>query len=582
MIIQNINGVTTMSKRIPYGVASYEQIVQDNYYFVDKTGFIRELEGWNNPMFLRPRRFGKSLFCSILECYYDIARKEQFDFLFGDTDIGSNPTPLRNAFTVMRFSFSSVASTGSFEDIHTSFDNVCSSYIWQFAYKYADVLRFPDEKLKGHAEDVLNDVLNAVKNAGLPPVYIIIDEYDNFTNRLLTEFKDDVYKKMTSGDAFFKTFFRNIKDAIGDRRVANCFITGVLPVTMDDLTSGFNIAKSISLKEKFLNMAGFTRSEVEALVDAIFRDYNLPGEWRARVLDDLDSNYDGYCFLPEAGQKLYNSAICNNYLQDLANEGKIPKSKFDPNLRVSGSWLNRLAGSREDARKLMEKLVYDGNVIVDEDALQDRFTADIFLTPKMFTTSLYYLGLLTWDGTERLRIPNQNVKIMMLEYYQTLSNFTENEDVMYDTFRQFWRDRDLGKAFQSFWDNYICLIPAQAFDKANENFFRSMFFLIAHRHIPRSMDVNIEQNTHSGRYDLRFLGALDSPWKDYEMLVEFKHFSVDGAKEAGIDSWTTPPQGDIDQVNQYAMEQLRIYPDATFSKHLIYTIGGKTFRHFEV
>ena len=180
-----------------------------------------------------------------------------------------------------------------------------------------------------------------------PPLHIIIDEYDNFTNQLLTARQDELYRELTSGDSFLRTFYKVIKAGVGDGAVARVFVTGVLPVTMDDLTSGFNIGQIITLKKHVLDMMGFTQAEVDAYVDEIFAEHDWPAETRRKVGDELRAHYNGYRLLPDADETLYNSTICNFYLNDLViNDGMLPTETIDHNLRVDLNWLRRLAGRR--------------------------------------------------------------------------------------------------------------------------------------------------------------------------------------------------------------------------------------------
>ena len=224
-----------MQRRVPYAVANYEEIVRDAYYFVDKTAFIRELEQYKVPVFLRPRRFGKSLWCSILECYYDVNRTDRFEELFGRTDIGREPTVARNSCMVMRFDFSKIEVLGSYESLRQKFNAECRNSYTRFLAFYHAYLSLETGELPADAGEALSTILTAVQEAGAPPLHIIIDEYDNFTNQLLTTHQDSLYKELTTGDSFLRTFFKVIKAGVGDGVVARVFVTGVLPVTMDDL-----------------------------------------------------------------------------------------------------------------------------------------------------------------------------------------------------------------------------------------------------------------------------------------------------------------------------------------------------------
>jgi hypothetical protein len=381
----------SMAKRIPYAVANYEKIVDGDYYFVDKTRFIHELERYEVPVFLRPRRFGKSLWCSILECYYDINRQDRFEDLFGHTDIGQNPTASRNSHLVLRFDFSKISVSEDANSIRQSFDNTCRNAISIFAANYAHIADFQPVTLDTpSASTALESILTIAEAKKTPPVHIIIDEYDNFTNQLLTRHKDHLYRELTTGDSFLRTFYKIIKAGIGDGSVARVFITGVLPVTMDDLTSGFNIGQIITLKPNTLNMMGFTDTEVDTYLKEIFTDHGWQEDLYKKVRDDLRSHYNGYRLLPTAKETLYNSTICNFYLNDLLiDNGCIPRETIDHNLRVDIEWLRRLTGGEPAARELVEQLMFDGTLTVDLDMLSSKFNMNQFFEKRFLPLSPY-------------------------------------------------------------------------------------------------------------------------------------------------------------------------------------------------
>jgi len=205
-----------MKRKIPYAVANYEQIRKENYFFIDKTKYIEKLEQYTAPVFLRPRRFGKTLMCSIQECYYDINRKDSFEELFGNTYIGKHPTAERNSCFTMRFNFSVIRVTDDLKDIERAFNLECANSIESFMVSYASYL--PDLSLESKvASENLNKILSYIKNNKLPQLYIIIDEYDNFSNQLILSHNDHLYQDLTTGDSFFRTFFKVIKARTEDQ-----------------------------------------------------------------------------------------------------------------------------------------------------------------------------------------------------------------------------------------------------------------------------------------------------------------------------------------------------------------------------
>ena len=571
-----------MKRRIPYAVANYEEIVRDQYYFVDKTRFIHEIEHYKIPVFLRPRRFGKSLWCSILECYYDVNRKERFEELFGTTDIGRNPTAARNSHLVMRFDLSQVEVKPDIAYIERSFNHIAHLAIGEFTKAYARFADFNAFDRQMSASDALAAVLSAVVDAGVPPLNIIIDEYDNFTNQLLTTHQDALYEAVTTGNSFLRTFFKVIKAGVGDGSVARVFVTGVLPVTMDDLTSGFNIGQIITLKEETLNMMGFTQAETDAYLDEICADNDFPDSLKQRVRDDLRIHYNGYRLLPGATETLYNSTICNFYLNDLViGKGRIPNETIDNNLRTDINWLRRLCGSDKDTRELVETLMLDGSLPVDAAMLGSTFNMKRFVEKPFFPLSLFYLGMVTFRDDFSLEFPNLTVKKIFTEYFNELEHIEVSMGYT-DMFRQFLKDHDWAALFGGYWSEYVGQIPAQAFDKANENFFRTTFYELCTRYLSRYFMFAIEVNHATGRSDWEAIGRPGTLFENQAAVIEFKHYPKDKAARLGVMDWDQPPAEAVEQISAYAATLLRRYPGLTITRHVACTISPTQHRFFRI
>jgi hypothetical protein len=571
-----------MTRKIPYAVANYDEIVHENYHFVDKTRFIHELERYKVPVFLRPRRFGKSLWCSILECYYDIQRKDQFDTLFGHTEIGRTPSPLKNSHLVLRFDFSKIKVSDRLEEIEASFDLVCHMAFSKFATKYADYGKFSDLFTPRSASETLEVLLSRVLMTAPPPVHIIIDEYDNFTNQLLTTRQDRLYNALTTGDSFLRSFYKVIKAGVGEGSVARVFITGVLPVTMDDLTSGFNIAEVITLEKNVLEMLGFTQGEVESYVDAIFSEHPWPESLKARVLEDLKIHYNGYRLLPDAKNPLYNSTICNFYLSKLLiNNGEIPSETMDDNLRVSVDWLRRLAGGDHPARELLEHLMLEGTLRADLTLLRSRFSMNRFFSPEFLPISLYYLGMVTFKAEFRVGFPNLSTKRIFAEYFNELERIDVSGEYA-EIFEAFLENGDMAELFAGYWRTYVGQIPAQAFDKANENFFRTTFFELCARFLSRHLFIAIEVNRPSGRSDFEAMGRPGSRFEGKAHVLEFKHLSRQKAAEMDFEKMEDPRPEEVEQVSRYARDLKAQWPELTVCSHVVYTVAGAGFRFFSL
>ena len=569
--------------RIPYAVANFEQLRRDNYYFVDKTEYIEKLEAYSAPVFLRPRRFGKTLLCSVLECYYDVNRADKFAALFGNTYIGKNPTEEKNSCMVLRFNFSEVSTGKTIEIIEDSFNNICKSELQGFSISYKNYLQDIDFNKK-KISDILKAILLQVENNNLPPLYIIVDEYDNFTNQLIQSHNDGLYNSITNpdGDSFLKSFFKVIKAGLESNAVRRCYITGVLPITIDDLTSGFNVAEIITLEESFTSMLGFTQSEMEIYLDAVFEEYEIDREHFEVIKTILKKYYNGYKFSPDA-ETLYNSTILSFFLKKFVmNGGKIPEDFIDDNIRTDINWVKRLAGSSENARDMIDTLIYNREIRYDSVMVKSKFNMKQFFEPSSFPVSLLYLGMLTFYDRYTMTFPNQTLETIFASYYNEINNINMIADKYADSFRDFSNDLSLEKLFANYWKEYVGQIPAQAFDKANENFFRTTFYELCLRYLSYDFVLNIESNYPSGRSDLEFLGKYHTKYKNLKWVVEFKHFSKENAKKEGIYDLTEAREQEISQVSAYGNDILKDFPDYDISLFVIYTISHETFRVFKV
>ncbi len=573
-----------MNRRIPYGVGNYEEIVNENYYYVDKTAFIRKLEEIENPIFLRPRRFGKTLWCSTLECYYDINRKDKFEHLFGKTAIGKNPTDARNSMLTLRFNFSTVNVGASIAEIEDSFNNNVLNALRPFVTWYSKYADFSASLEKKSAVDAMNVILSIAKDKRTPLVCVIIDEYDNFTNQLIVSCRDNDYYALTSKDSFLKNFYKTLKAGVESRAIARVFLTGVLPITIDDLTSGFNIGNVISLDGNFLSMLGFTEDEVRKYLNEIFADYGWGEDLKARVFSDLKDYYDGYRMLPSAKDDLFNSTICNFYLDRFVRHGGvIPDETVDENVKTDVNWLRRLVESGRESADVLESLVTTGIIDIDKKKIQSRLSANQFFDPNYFTVSLYYLGLITYLDDYTMCLPNATIKQIVLDYYNVIHGIDYKPSVLKevnDAFRRYLKDGDWAALYASFAGQYLAQIPAQAFDKANENFFRTGFYLYCVHRLSSHYSIAIEMNLPSGRVDFVALPRYGSARKD-AVIIEFKHYTNEKAKDLGALEWTQVPVATTKQVLGYKKDLEAQYPEYAFKTCVVIIAGTVGYRFHE-
>ena len=420
-------GVTIM-KKVPYGIANFEAIKENsNYYYVDKTRYIEQIEnlGSKYHFFLRPRRFGKSLFLSMLEHYYDMNRKNQFDELFGDTYIGKNPTPLRNSFPVLKLNFSGIPTHGTEAQTEHSFKVKFIGDIELFFSKYTKHFNI-GENIKNivlaekTTSDILNRFIAKMYECGVKYL-MLIDEYDNFANNVLIHHGKDNYLALTHKGGFLRSFFAAIKNATETRTVERMFVTGVSPLVLSDVTSGMNIGDNISKNSIFNSMIGFDQKEVETMLDYYIDEKAVKSDERDEILEIFKVNYNNYCFSEKTSEKIYNSDMIlyffNNYFQDK----KIPNDFLDENVRIDYGKLQflileskKLNGNFDLLSKLIEKKEVTTELI-HSFALKD------IIDENKFKSFLYYLGLLTikehiFGNNFVLNIPNEVIKTMHFDY----------------------------------------------------------------------------------------------------------------------------------------------------------------------
>lgn len=422
-------------KELPYGVSNFVTIVEENIYYVDKTMYIPMLENEaRNLFFIRPRRFGKSLFLGMLQAYYDCRTKDKFEQWFGKLWIGQHPTPNQGRYQVLHLDFSQVG--GRIEKLEENFDSYCRVVFDSFVDIYEDY--YTDDFVKkvrsaATAVDKLT-LINDESKKYEYPLYLIIDEYDNFTNTVLNEQGEDVYWSITHAEGFYRDIFKKFKGSF-DR----IFITGVSPVTLDDVTSGFNIGWHISTKPEFNQMLGFSTEDVYAL----FSYYKASGAIRPdcnieAVIDEMKPWYDNYCFSEDAlhtQSRVFNCDMVLYYLRNYISRGEGPKEMIDPNTKTDYNKMKRLLQLDKldgDRKGVIRTIAETGEITCN---LYETFPAHQITNPDIFPSLLFYYGMLTIKDTLGsllvLSIPNNNVRKQyygfLLEEYQEVNHINLNE-----------------------------------------------------------------------------------------------------------------------------------------------------------
>ena len=409
-------------KRIPYGLADYGRMKADNSYYVDKTHFIPLIEA--SPYFLffiRPRRFGKSLWLSVLQHYYDINKANEFKALFSDTYIGKNPTEERNSYLVMFLNFALV--NPDIRYVEESFAENTLSEIEAFLKRYQSFFtdeEYQDVLSREKPEDQLRQIFLYTSVKGLK-TFLIIDEYDNFSNTILTTTGQEAYHNLTHGGGFFRYFFNLLKGVTAGQisGLTRLFITGVSPITMDDVSSGFNIGNNISLDSRFNEMVGFTEAEVLTMLSHYYNAGELPLSVD-KSIELMQEWYNNYRFGKNAGQSMFNSDMVLYFILKATREKRLPDHLIDQNVRIDYGKLRhlitvdkRLNGNFSELKSIIET----GEVISD---IALSFPLEHLLQRENFISLLFYFGLLTFAGEKAgrplLRVPNLTIKDLMYGY----------------------------------------------------------------------------------------------------------------------------------------------------------------------
>lgn len=565
---------------IPYAVADFVEMRERGFYYVDKTNYIPALEDYKAPVFLRPRRFGKSLLISTLASYYDRTKAHRFEELFGGTWIGAHPTPEHNRYMIIRYDFSAMVMADNIQGLAQNFDDLNCGPVEVMLEHNRDLFGDFQFTNKGSASKMLEEVLTYIRSHELPKVYILIDEYDNFTNQLLTAYNDPLYEEVTTNDSFLRTFFKVIKKGIGEGSVRSCFCTGVLPVTMDDLTSGYNIAEILTLEPNFLNMLGFTYEETETYLRYVLDKYATGQDRFDEIWQLIVSNYDGYRFHPN-GDRLFNATILTYFFKKFAaNAGSIPDELVDENLRTDINWIRRLTLSLDNAKAMLDALVIDDELSYNVADLSSKFNKKKFFNKEFYPVSLFYLGMTTLKNNYRMVLPNMTMRSVYMDYYNQLNQIEGNAQRYVPVYELYDANRRLEPLVQNYFEQYLGQFPAQVFDKINENFIRCSFYELVSRYLSRSYTFAIEQNNSVGRSDFEMTGIPGTDYYTDDRVVEFKYYRSKEAEK--MLALIEPLPEHVEQVKGYANDTKRKFPNYNVRSYVVYICANKGWKCWEV
>ena len=559
--------VSSGRKLLPYGMMNFADIRLDNYYYVDKTSFIPVIEQSDRFFFfIRPRRFGKSLTLNMLQHYYDVRTRDKFDALFGDLYIGKHPTRDRNSYLVLYLNFSGIS--GELHNYRQGLDAHCNTSFDYFCDIYAEYLP------KG-IKEVLNEKAGAVEQldylyhqcelAG-QQIYLFIDEYDHFTNAILSDAESiHRYTEETHKEGYLRTFFNRVKAGTYSS-IKRCFITGVSPVTMDDLTSGFNIGTNYSLTPKFNAMMGFTEDEVREMLT--YYSTKAPFHHTVDELIELMKPwYDNYCFAQECYDQptLYNSNMVLYFVKNyIDNNGKAPRNMIESNIRIDYEKLRMLIRKDKEFAhdaSIIQTLVSQGYITGE---LKDGFPAANIVDSDNFVSLLYYFGMLTVSGTykgkTKLIIPNQVVREQLYTY---LLNTYNEADLSFSNHEK--DELSSALAYDGAWQSYFnyiadCLkrYASQRDKQKGESFVHG--FTLAMTAQNRFYRPISEADTQSGYVDI-FLSPMLEIYPDmsHSYIIELKYAKY------------KDPESRVEELRAEGVSQANRYADTDRVKNAIGT-----------
>ena len=553
-------------KRIPYGMMNFAVIRRDDCYYVDKTRFIPMIEEADKFFFfIRPRRFGKSLTVNMLQHYYDILAKDKFEALFGDLYIGKHPTRDRNSYLVLYLNFSGIV--GELHNYRKGLDAHCQTMFDYFCDIYADYLpkgiKEELDKKEGAVEQF--EYLFTECNKTNQRIYLFIDEYDHFTNAILSDIESlHRYTDETHGEGYLRAFFNKIKAGTYSS-IERCFITGVSPVTMDDLTSGFNIGTNYSLTPEFNEMIGFTEEEVRQMLTY----YSTTSPFNHSVdelIEIMKPWYDNYCFAEECyGETtMYNSNMVLYFVKNYIQRGKAPRDMVEDNIRIDYEKLRMLIRKDKEFAHdacIIQTLVSKGYVTGE---LKKGFPAVNITNPDNFVSLLYYFGMLTisgtYEGRTKLTIPNQVVREQIYTYL--LSTYNEAE-LNFSSYEK--NELASALAYRGDWKAYFGYIAdclkhyTSQRDKQKGEFFVHGFTLAmtAQNRFYRPIS---EQDTQAGYVDIFLCPLLD-------IYSDMKHSYIVELKYAKYKD----PESRVEELRQEAIAQANRYADTDTVKRAVGT-----------
>ena len=533
--------------KLPYGISNFARLIEDGYHYVDKTGYIEQLENEPAPylFFLRPRRFGKSLFVSMLSYYYGLEHQKRFDALFGKFYIGTHPTLRANTYHVLDFEFSRI-DTSTPEHTQKGFLQNVLAGVSDFEQRYDKALQ--DYKNCDNPADVLKAFFVTHREK---KIYLLIDEYDHFANEILS-FHFEHFSDIINRNGFVRKFYETIKAATGKGIVDRLFVTGVTPITLDSLTSGFNIAQNCSTWEEYSEMMGFTEENVAQLIHPICRECQMEEK---QVLDDLRRWYNGYLFHSEAEECVYNPDMVLYFATQLSprRKCKYPEKLIDLNIASDYGKIRRLFQLKDPHQnyQVIDQLIHDGFVTSQ---LTEQFSFERDFTQQDFISLLFYMGFISIKEAHfnnlHFVIPNFVIKGLYWEFF--LQWLKERNALTFEIadVRQSVLDLAENNQLQPFLnliENTLQTLSNRDFIQFDEKYVKVLF--VAFASLANLYYIQSEQETEQKYVDVLFL-YRPPYFPTYQFAFELKYL-----KKSESDQLENTVQKAIAQLQGYLQSE---------------------------
>lgn len=539
-------------RQIPYGVSDFVSVREQNLYYVDKTMYLPILEEQpSNLFFIRPRRFGKSLFINMMKAYYDKSMADSFDTLFGDLWIGGHPTPLRNRYEMLYLDFSQIS--GSIDKLSVNFAEYLRVMLDDFMRTYKEdypetiVAEFFASKSAYTKLDIIRNNASRLRI----PLYLIIDEYDNFTNVVLNEKGDKVYHAITHADGFYRDIFKKFKGMF-----ERIFMTGVSPVTLDDLTSGFNIGWNVSMNPKLDKMLGFSTEDVREMFTYYKEVGKLPTDCNIEaMISEMKPWYDNYCFAKECLKsdiRVFNCDMVLYYLRHYVDSGHAPEKMLDPNTKTDYNKLKKLLQFDKidgDRKGVIQRIAEEGQLVAE---LHESFPAKELTNAEIFPSLLFYYGMLTIAGVRGRRlilgIPNNNVRIQYYNYL--LEEYSQHSRININTLNDYYDDM----AFEGKWKDALQYI-SDAYNNISsvrdsiEGERNLQVFFLAYLSLNDYYYTAPEIEINHGYCDFFLLPNLTHYQAEHSYIIELKYLPKKDYDAKAASQWNEA----VEQINRYAV-----------------------------